>query len=48
MVILLVFAIIIGILQSRSEIWNTRNGITPGVSESPNLINFLFLKNNNE
>jgi|688.fasta_scaffold33682_4 hypothetical protein len=43
MTFLLIIAIIIGILQSRTEIYNVRHGLSQGVPESNNLIDFIFL-----
>lgn len=43
MTILLIFAIIIGLLQSRLSVLAVRNGIEPGVPPSKNLVDFVFL-----
>ena len=43
MITLLILAIIIGLLQARQEIYNVRNGLSPGVPTSKSLIDFTFL-----
>lgn len=43
MIILLTMAIIIGFYESYSSIYAVRNGFSPGVPESKNLIDFTFL-----